>query len=237
LVREGLEVSLVDSGEECLRVVSTLNPDLIVLDVMMPGLSGFEVCKKLKAAEATCDIPVVFVTALDSRKDILRGYEAGGIDFIPKPIDHSVLLARVRALLRIQGLVRDKENLLKVNKVLLGRLQHMFEEVSLHTKLSTMKKNVGEASEHIYSQLEMLRSKINEKDALSFLNEIEMSLQFGDILSQQINEIAKISHKLHHLIQGSEDQEVPGAQESSNSVLMAKADQGKIEHLIESLRH
>jgi CheY-like chemotaxis protein len=94
-------------GEETLRQVRQWQPDLILLDIMMPKISGFEVCKQLRADPATRDIAVLMITALDQPSDIERAVEAGTDDFVSKPIDKSVLLLRVRCLLRSRQNKRD----------------------------------------------------------------------------------------------------------------------------------
>ena len=93
------ETRIAVNGEETLELVRRWRPDLILLDVMMPRLSGFEVCKRLRADPATRDIPVLMITALDQASDVDRAVEAGTDDFLTKPIDKAELLLRVRALL------------------------------------------------------------------------------------------------------------------------------------------
>ena len=98
------------SGEEGLAMALEHTPDLILLDVMMPGIDGFTVCTRLKADSRTREIPVLFLTVLSGEGDEMRALEAGGIDFIPKPISHAVLCARVRnhlALKRTQDKLRN----------------------------------------------------------------------------------------------------------------------------------
>jgi len=90
------------SGEQALKLAENENFDLILLDAMMPGLNGFEVCKHLKSNPNTWHIPVVMVTALEETRDRIRGLEAGADDFVTKPIDDFNLLARVRSLLRLK---------------------------------------------------------------------------------------------------------------------------------------
>jgi two-component system alkaline phosphatase synthesis response regulator PhoP len=94
------DIRTAADGEETLHVVAAWQPDLILLDIMMPKISGFEVCKRLRANPATRDIGVIMITALDDPSDIERAVEAGTNDFVTKPIEKSVLLLRVRSLLQ-----------------------------------------------------------------------------------------------------------------------------------------
>ncbi|MCL6435823.1 MAG: two-component system response regulator [Leptolyngbyaceae cyanobacterium HOT.MB2.61] len=110
LSMEGYEVLEADSGPGALESVITSNPDLILLDVMMPGMDGFEVCRRLKQDEQTRLTPVVFVTALDDRRARLKGIEAGGDDFLTKPFDQLELSARVKSLIRQKRLNEDLDH-------------------------------------------------------------------------------------------------------------------------------
>ncbi|WP_017324932.1 HD-GYP domain-containing protein [Synechococcus sp. PCC 7336] len=101
-------------GREALEVVQEAQPDLVLLDVMMPSLDGFEVCRKLKARDNTRLIPVVLVTALNNRNSRVRGIEAGADDFLSKPYDRVELLARVRSLIRQKRLNDDLDNAAQV---------------------------------------------------------------------------------------------------------------------------
>jgi PAS domain S-box-containing protein len=103
LSRERCEVTTAASGEEALAAVARRPPDLVVLDVMMPGMDGYEVARRLKRDAATRGIPVIILTALDDRPARLRGLEAGADDFLSKPVDHAELCMRVRNLLRLKA--------------------------------------------------------------------------------------------------------------------------------------
>ncbi|WP_206932959.1 PleD family two-component system response regulator [Roseococcus thiosulfatophilus] len=102
LQAEYYEVLLASSGQEALQVAFTQLPDVILLDVMMPGMDGYEVCRALKADIRTQHIPVVMVTALTDSTERVRGLEAGADDFLSKPVDNATLFARLRALLRVK---------------------------------------------------------------------------------------------------------------------------------------
>jgi DNA-binding response OmpR family regulator len=100
---------VAQSGEEALKWVNDLAPDIILLDVMMPGLDGFETCRHLKASEATREIPIIFMTALADLENKLKGFEAGGVDYVTKPLEHQEVVARLNTHLTIRRLQQSLE--------------------------------------------------------------------------------------------------------------------------------
>ncbi|HXV80753.1 MAG TPA: response regulator [Candidatus Binatia bacterium] len=104
LAVKGYGVVTAGSGQEALALVDAEKPDLVLLDVVMPEMSGYEVCRKIRENPATKILPIVMVTALDPSEERVKGIEAGADDFLTKPINQSELLARVRSLLRIKEL-------------------------------------------------------------------------------------------------------------------------------------
>jgi DNA-binding response OmpR family regulator len=100
-------VKTAGDGEQTLKMVSEWNPDLILLDIMMPRMSGFEVCKRLRSNAQTKTIPVIMVTALDQLADVERAVDAGTDDFISKPIKQNELLLRINALLKARHSAND----------------------------------------------------------------------------------------------------------------------------------
>lgn len=102
LKREKYQVVTASDGTEALKKVETEHPDLILLDIMMPGLSGFDVSERLKSSQEYCDIPIIFITALNSYDDIVKGFEFGANDFITKPFNRDELKTRVRHQISLQ---------------------------------------------------------------------------------------------------------------------------------------
>ena len=107
---EGYSILISTSGEIALRIAKSAQPDLILLDVRMPGIDGFETCRQLKQNEDTRDIPVIFVTAQSETQSLVEGFQVGGIDYIQKPFQNEEVLARVQTHLRVRRLSLEVES-------------------------------------------------------------------------------------------------------------------------------
>lgn len=111
LVRNGFRVECAASGEEGYKKTRDLRPDLVLLDLMLPGMDGLEVCRRLRQAPDAKDCPIIMLTAKGEEHDIVRGLELGADDYITKPFSPQVLLARVNAVLRRRGKSEDSSDL------------------------------------------------------------------------------------------------------------------------------
>ena len=147
LTVKGYEVATAESGHEALARIDADCPDLVLLDVMMPGMNGYEVCQRIRQNPVTELLPVVMVTALDPAQERTKGIEAGADDFLGKPVNQQELLARVRSLLRVKeyyDTIQDqKAQLAELNKKLESRIE---EQV---TKLDKMGRLKGFLSPHL----------------------------------------------------------------------------------------
>jgi len=114
-------VELCTDGLEALAAIESRTPDLILLDIMMPRMSGFQLCEKIKADPATKDIPVIMVTALNEVGDVERAVDAGADDFLTKPVNRLELLTRVRSLLRVRQLKNQLDQAMDEVRRLGGR--------------------------------------------------------------------------------------------------------------------
>ncbi len=158
LRREGFEVHETSTGEEALAQCSSFRPDLILLDIVMPGMSGFEVCRRIKATPETRLTPVVLITGLSETEDRIKGINAGADDFLSKPIDINELLARTRSLLRLKQYTDELENAESV----LFTLAHSIEARDPYTgghceRLSEMSARLGERLGLPEEQIKALR--------------------------------------------------------------------------------
>jgi class 3 adenylate cyclase len=134
LTAKGYAVRTAASGAEALTCVEKEPPDLVLLDVVMPQMSGYEVCRKIRESPATAALPVVMVTALDPGQERIKGLDAGADDFLTKPINQPELLARVRSLLRIKALY---DQLGDLNRTLEQRVE---EQVAQLERLGRLKR-------------------------------------------------------------------------------------------------
>ena len=135
LLRKHYRTRTASSGKQALEMALTEPPDLVLLDVMMPGMGGFEVCRELKSRADTKDIPVIFLTALDDAKDEKAGFDAGAVDYITKPVSPPILLARVRNHLSLKAaadFLKDK------NRYLLAEVARRTEQLQVIQDVTIM---------------------------------------------------------------------------------------------------
>lgn len=123
LKEENFRMSFASNGEQALKMVSRTIPDLILLDVMMPGMDGFEVCRQLKSTPETKEIPVIFLTGRSESDDIIQGFEIGGVDYVTKPVNGAELLVRIKTHLELK---HAREKLVELDKM----KSHFFANIS-----------------------------------------------------------------------------------------------------------
>ena len=122
LGKEGYGILVANNGQEALEVIRNENPDLILLDVMMPGMDGFEVAERLKSEEFRCEIPIIFLTALDDTQSIVNGFKLGVGDFISKPFRKEELMVRIKhqlSLVAARRIIEEKNE--ELRKTIAGR--------------------------------------------------------------------------------------------------------------------
>ncbi len=200
----GHQVVMASNGREALDRVQRENPDLILLDVMMPGMDGFEVCQRLKGNERTRHIPVIMITALDKVEDNVRGIESGADDFLTRPFDAVVLAARMKALLQSKELFDEIRKLEQLKEDLTKMIVH-----DLRTPLSSIKMSLellGSASEEqardligiATSDVEEALLLINNLLDISKLEAHKMVLQKEDTSMDQL--VQEAANKIKPLL-------------------------------------
>lgn len=142
----GFRIRVARSGERALKRVQYDQPDLILLDVLMPGIDGFETCRRLKADAATRDIPVIFMTALTDPEDKVKGFEAGGVDYVTKPLHQEEVLARIVTHLSMRDMTRS--------------LQEQNEQLAIRSQVEKKRLLLAVGQQH--EQLRALTGKLTE---------------------------------------------------------------------------
>ncbi len=200
LEHEGYNISVAPDGEKALEAVANSTPDLILLDVMMPGIDGYEVCKRLKANAATVEIPIIFITAKNETEDIVKGFKLGGVDYITKPIRQEEVCARVRTHLSIKVLMNHLEDkneeleganarLAELDKTKTGLLNQVREQHSCLEQMNEVRMKLAQDLELQNLQLEDAgRGKDQLLEDLKAKNEQLNNLN-RDLL--QVNELNK----------------------------------------------
>lgn len=172
------DVLMACDGQEALKKVNQCPPDIILLDVMMPGIDGYEVCRQLKEEKETAIIPVVMVTALKEKEDRIRGLEAGADDFLTKPIDRAEVLIRVKSLLRIKHLY---DELIGINETLEQKVK---EQVGHIQNLSRLKQYFSpKLAESLISDENL--NKIKRKNLTIFFTDIRNFTHFSEIMEPE----------------------------------------------------
>ncbi|MDR1351455.1 MAG: two-component system response regulator [Zoogloeaceae bacterium] len=161
LLKEVYRVKLASSGEKALRIALAENPpDLILLDIMMPEMDGYQVCAQLKAQEATRNIPVIFLTASNAQEDEQHGFELGAVDYITKPINPSIFMARVATQLRLKAsadFLRDNAAYLESVIEQRTRTIQSVQDVTIRMMASLAETRDNETGNHIFRTQRYIR--------------------------------------------------------------------------------
>jgi len=146
---QGYQIFWAPNGEVALNIAKRNHPDLILLDVLMPGIDGFETCLKLKEEVSTTDIPVIFVTAKDEMADIVKGFRAGGVDYITRPFEDEEILVRVSNHLKINQLTRE---LSEQNRKLTLANEQLQREIAKRQQAENEREQAQDALAHLSQQ-------------------------------------------------------------------------------------
>lgn len=185
LEEAGYRVALAESGLEALQRVAAERPELLLLDLSMPGIDGLEVCRRLRADTATADLPIIMVTGRDSPEDIVAGLDAGANDYVTKPIHPETMLARVRTQLRLKGLQDElKKTIQELEE--LQRLRADFVAMVTHDMKAPLTSVVG------FSSM-LLEKDLREFPLAEFRDALSNIHNNGRKLTQLINDFLTFS--------------------------------------------
>ena len=177
LTQHGYRVRPATDGALALKSVAARNPDLILLDVSMPGMDGYEVCRRLKADEKSSRIPVIFISAFGDTRQKVTGFEAGGLDYITKPFEAEEVLARVRTHLRVR---QAEEALRNAHNTLELRVQERTAELQASNQAL---RESEEKARRAFEEIEVLKSQL-ELHNTYLQEEVVQAKAFGDLVGQ-----------------------------------------------------
>ena len=189
---EGYKIALAENGKDALAILEVNTFDLILLDIMMPGIDGYEVCSKIRENSSYNDIPIIFLTAKVEKVDILKGFELGAQDYITKPFDSRELLARVHTQLELK---LSKDALRELNQVLDDRVKERTLELE---KANTKLMRLDEAKINFLRIISHeIRTPLNGiKGFATFLkmqNESEKLIKFFDLMEKSVTRLENFS--------------------------------------------
>lgn len=172
------QIELAEGGYQALQILGHVQPDLILLDVMMPGMDGFEVCRRIRATPQLAEVPVIILTALDDRASLLQGIEAGADDFLSKPVDRYELTARVKTIIRLNRyrmLTEQRENLRQMTERLIAaqekERQHIARELhddlgqalTIHMiSIRNLQNNLSLPPQELFERLQALHDQTHD---------------------------------------------------------------------------
>jgi two-component system, sensor histidine kinase and response regulator len=192
LQNQGYKVRKAISGMRALQVLQMVLPDLILLDIFMPDMDGYEVCRQLKKNPATCEIPVIFLSASNEALDKILAFEVGGVDYVTKPFDTQEVVARLETHLKLRQL---QQQLQQQNAQL---SQEIRDRVAAETALQTLNQDLEERVQIRTAELQRANTQLRQLE-----RELRKSLNKEQELNQQKDEFLKnISHELRTPLNG-----------------------------------
>ena len=181
---QGYHLYYASNGQEALSILDTVNPDLILLDVMMPGLNGIDVCKKIKADLHWKAVPVIMVTALSSKEDLALCLEAGADDFISKPVNRLELCARVKSMLRIKQQHDTIQHFSDLQRNTINVLGRNLQELTGNLVIS-LSQELNTPVHGISSIIELLKVNLKNMDTV----EVQLLLDLADQSAHRLEDV------------------------------------------------
>ena len=196
LLRAHYRTRTASSGKEALEMALAEPPDLVLLDVMMPGMSGFDVCRQLKSRAGTKEVPVIFLTALDDAGDEKAGFDAGAVDYITKPVSQPILLARVRSHLALKAsadFLKDKNQFLHAEVARRTEELQIIQDVTIMAMASLAETRDNATGNHIRRTQHYVRALATKLNSLPrYASEFDEETIVSLFKSAPLHDIGKV---------------------------------------------
>ncbi|MEX2488594.1 MAG: hybrid sensor histidine kinase/response regulator [Pseudomonadales bacterium] len=191
LQRKGYRTLAASSGAEALDLAHGTSPDLILLDVLMPGMDGYETCRRLRTNASLAEVPILFISGKSDSVDRLEAFHAGGVDYITKPFDGREVIARVKAHLDIQ----DLQIKLKQRNAQLQEFNDQLRELEAHRDqlVSMIVHDMRSPITVINSTLKLIGDELKERKDEEFMEDIRIAVKNGEILSKMAEDLLHVS--------------------------------------------
>jgi signal transduction histidine kinase len=202
LESEGFEIAFATNGEQAIQIATIFLPDLILLDVMMPGIDGFETCRRLKSLAGLKEIPVIFVTGKVNIDDVVSAYNVGGVDYVTKPIRHEEIIARVVTHLQLQSLISLRDELIEtlrnqnIEVEKLSRLKD--EKLEKSEQFNHIGELVGELTHEVATPLGVINTAIST--LVEYRKNLVMELEENQLSKKTLTDFIDISGESHDIV-------------------------------------
>jgi two-component system, sensor histidine kinase and response regulator len=236
---EGFLISLAQSAQAALTQLENLIPDLILLDIMMPGMDGFELCRILKKNEKLCDIPVIFLTAKNQTEDLAEGFRAGGVDYISKPFNRDELLIRVRNHLELS---LSRRKIIEMNRsrdrlysIIAHDIRSPFSSITL--TISAIANGYLEPSSNEFREIMGHLEKTTNETLILLDNMLDWTRLQSDsvFISPRLCSVSSVIHACVQLLKGNSTNKKIAVNVDVADDLMAFFDEGTIRAVFRNL--
>jgi signal transduction histidine kinase len=202
LESEGFEIAFATNGEQAIQIATIFLPALILLDVMMPGIDGYETCRRLKSLSGLKEIPVIFVTGKANINDVVEAYNVGGVDYVTKPIRHEEIIARVTTHLQLQALISLRDELivtLRDQNIEVEKMSRLKDEkLEKSEQFNHIGELVGELTHEVATPLGVINTAVST--LVDHRRKLVTKMEENQLSKRSFNDFIEISGESYEIV-------------------------------------
>jgi signal transduction histidine kinase len=202
LESEGFEIAFATNGEQAIQIATIFLPALILLDVMMPGIDGYETCRRLKSLSGLKEIPVIFVTGKANINDVVEAYNVGGVDYVTKPIRHEEIIARVTTHLQLQALIALRDELivtLRDQNIEVEKMSRLKDEkLEKSEQFNHIGELVGELTHEVATPLGVINTAVST--LVDHRRKLVIKMEENQLSKKSFNDFIEISGESYDIV-------------------------------------